>query len=99
MEKPFEHTGDPFTFNYDNQQFQAFAELLPSANTYRNYRLAFPNVETIVEGSIHVSETPEGEWLMDKFIAINPVPEKFLHSVSQGFVEFIDTHNTNKSPA
>lgn len=92
MEKPFIHTGEPFSFTYSNQQYQAFAESLPTSNSYRNYRLAFPNVQSIVEGSVQVSETPEGEWLIEKFISANPVPEEFLHAVSQGFVEYIDTH-------
>jgi hypothetical protein len=83
-------TQEPFQFTYRDQPFEAKAECLPAVNGFRHYRLAFPNVQSIVEGSVHVTETPEGEWLIEKFISVHPVPEEFLHAVSQGFVEYID---------
>ena len=81
--------GEPFAFTYCDQH-EAFAECLASANTFRRYRLAFPNIQSIVEGTIHVAETADGEWLIEKFMSVHPVPEEFLHNVCQGFVEFID---------
>jgi hypothetical protein len=90
MEQTFTHTGDLFSFTYCDQQYKAFAECLPSSNGFRRYKLNFPNVQSIVEGSVHISETPEGEWLIEKFMSVHPVPEEFLHDIAQGFVEFID---------
>jgi hypothetical protein len=90
MEKPFTHTGDPFTFTYSNEQYQAFAECLPSSNGYRRYKLNFPNVGSIVEGSVHMTETLGGDWAIDKIMSADPIHEEFLHDIAQGFVEFID---------
>jgi hypothetical protein len=85
---------EPFSFTYCEQQYEAMAECLPDANSFRRYRLAFPNIQSIVEGTIQVAETPEGEWLIEKFMSVYPVPEEFLHGVCQGFVEFIDNKKT-----
>jgi hypothetical protein len=85
---------ESFHFTYSGQSYEAKAECLPSANGYRKYRLYFPNVQSIVEGSVYVNETPEGEWEIDKIMSADPVHEEFLHAVSQGFVEFIDTQKT-----
>jgi hypothetical protein len=82
--------GEPFSFTYCEQQYEAIAEYKPDANGFRRYRLAFPNIQSIVEGSVHMAETPQGEWLIEKFMSVHPVPEEFLNSVCQGFVEFID---------
>jgi hypothetical protein len=81
--------GDPFYFIYCEQQYEATAEYLSSSNSFRRYRLAFPNIQSIVEGSIHVAETSQGEWIIEKFMSVHPVPEEFLNGVCQGFVEFI----------
>jgi hypothetical protein len=81
---------ETFPFTYNSQSFNAQAENLPSANGYRKYRLYFPNVQSIVEGSVYLNETPEGEWEIDKIMSADPVHEEFLHAVSQGFVEFVD---------
>jgi hypothetical protein len=85
---------EPFSFTYCEQQYEATAECLPGANILRRYRLAFPNIQSIVEGTIQVAETPEGEWLIEKFMSVHPVPEEFLQGVCQGFVEFIDNQKT-----
>ena len=85
---------EPFSFTYCEQQYEAMAECLPDANSFRRYRLAFPKIQSIVEGTIQVAETPEGEWLIEKFMSVHPVPEEFLHGVCQGFVEFIDNKKT-----
>ena len=82
--------GEPFSFTYCEQQYEAMAEHKPDENRFRRFRLAFPNILSIVEGSIHVAETPQGEWLIERFMSVHPVPEEFLNSVCQGFVEFID---------
>jgi hypothetical protein len=81
---------DPFGFTYSGQQYQAQAECLPSSNGFRRYKLHFPNVQSIVEGSVHIIETPEGEWLIEKIMSVHPVPEEFLHDIAQGFVEYVD---------
>ena len=86
---------ETFSFTYCEQQYEAIAEYKPNENSYRRYRLAFPNIQSIVEGSIHVAETAQGEWLIERFMSVHPVPEEFLNSVCQGFVEFI--HNQAKS--
>jgi len=86
--------GEPFCFTYCEQQYEAIAECLSSANGFRRYRLAFPHIQSIVEGTVQVAETPEGEWLIEKFMSVHPVPEEFLHNICQGFVEFIDNQKT-----
>ena len=91
MEQPFTHTGDPFTFTYCEQKYEAFAECLPSSNGFRRYKLNFPNVQSIVEGSVHMLETLEGDWQIDKITSADPIHEEFLHDIAQGFVEFIDS--------
>ena len=85
---------EPFTFTYCEQQYEALAESVPSADRYRRFRLAFPNVQSIVEGSMHVTETAHGEWLIERFMSMHPVPEEFLRGVYVGFVEFIDDEKT-----
>jgi hypothetical protein len=84
-----------FSFTYSGQPYEGKAENLPSANGYRKYRLYFPNIQSMVEGSVYVNETPEGEWAIDKIMSADPLHEEFLHDIAQGFVEFIDTQ---KSP-
>jgi hypothetical protein len=81
---------DPFGFTYSGQQYQAQAECLPSSNGFTRYKLHFPNVQSIMEGSVHIIETPEGEWLIEKIMSVPPVPEEFLHDIAQGFVEYVD---------
>jgi len=83
-----------FSFTYCEQQYEAIAEYKPGDNSFRRYRLAFPNIQSIVEGSIHVAETQQGGWLIERFMSVHPVPEEFLNSVCQGFVEFIDNKKT-----
>jgi hypothetical protein len=85
---------DTFPFSYSNEQHEAKAESLPSSNGYRKYRLDFPNIQSIVEGSVYVSETPEGEWKIEKIMSADPVHEEFLHDIAQGFVEFIDNQKS-----
>jgi hypothetical protein len=82
--------GDNFSFTYSGQQYEAQAECLPEVNGFRKYRLNFPNVQSIVEGSVQVTETLEGDWEIDKIMSADPVHEEFLHDVAQGFVEYID---------
>jgi hypothetical protein len=82
---------EPFYFTYCEQQYQAQAECLPTSNGFRRYKLHFPNVQSIVEGSVHVMETLEGDWQIEKIMSADPIHEEFLHDISQGFVEFVDT--------
>jgi hypothetical protein len=90
MEQTFIHTGDPFTFTYADQKYEAYAECLPSSNGFRRYKINFPNVQSIVEGSVYLNETLECEWQIEKIMSADPIHEEFLHDVAQGFVEFID---------
>lgn len=90
MKQSFIHAGDPFTFTYCEQKYQAFAECLPSVNGFRRYKLAFPNIQSIVEGSVDMLETPEGDWQIEKIMSADPIHEEFLHNIAQGFVEYID---------
>ncbi|HET7002061.1 MAG TPA: hypothetical protein VFI33_12155 [Puia sp.] len=83
--------GEPFSFTYCEKQYEAFAEFKPDTNGIRRYRLAFPNIQSIVEGTVHVAETPKGEWMIERFMSVHPVPEEFLNSVCQGFAEFINS--------
>jgi hypothetical protein len=94
MEQPFTHTGDPFTFTYSDQKYEAFAECLPSSNGFRRYKINFPNVQSIVEGSVQMIETLEGDWQIDKIMSADPIHEEFLHDIAQGFVEFIDNQKS-----
>ena len=94
MEKPFTHTGDSFNFTYSDVQYTAFAECLPSSNGFRRYKLNFPNVQSIVEGSVHVIESIGGDWAIDKVMSADPIHEEFLHDIAQGFVEYIDNQKT-----
>ncbi|MDP9041492.1 MAG: hypothetical protein M3N30_05885 [Bacteroidota bacterium] len=90
MQQSFTRNGEPFTFRYSGQEYEAVAECLPSVNGYRKYKLAFPNIQSIVEGSVHMSETPNGDWQIEKIMSADPIHEEFLHDIAQGFVEFID---------
>jgi hypothetical protein len=81
---------DSFPFTYSGHQCEAQAECLPSVNGFRRYRLNFPNVQSIVAGSVCMAETPEGEWEIEKIMSADPIHEEFLHQIAQGFVEFID---------
>ena len=47
---------DSFPFTYSGDQYEAQAECLPSVNGFRRYRLNFPNVQIIVEGSVSMAE-------------------------------------------
>ncbi len=90
MQQEFSHAGEPFTFRYGGQEFKAMAECLPSVNGFRRYKLAFPNIQSIVEGSVHMTETLNGDWQIEKIMSADPIHEEFLHGIAQGFVEFID---------
>ena len=79
-----------FTFTYSGRQYQAEADCLPQVNEFRRYKLRFPNVQSIVEGSVHMLETLEGDWQIEKIMSADPIHEEFLHDIAQGFVEFID---------
>ena len=79
-----------FSFPYNGKNYQAEAEGLPSVNGFRRYKLNFPNVQNIVEGSVLMIETLEGDWQIDKIIHADPIHEEFLHDIAQGFVEFVD---------
>ena len=81
-----------FSFTYSGQEYQAKALCLPDSNGFRRYKINFPNVQSIVEGSVYLTETLEGDWLIDKIMSADPIHEEFLHDISQGFVEYIDTH-------
>jgi hypothetical protein len=82
--------GEPFIFTYCDQQFEARAECLPSVNDFKRYKISFPNVQSIVEGSVYLTETPGGEWVIEKIFGAHPIHEEFLNDISHGFVEFID---------
>jgi hypothetical protein len=79
-----------FSFPYNGQNYQAEAESLPSVNGFRRYKLNFPNCQRIVEGSVLMIETLEGDWQIDKISSADPTHEEFLHNIAQGFVEFVD---------
>lgn len=83
--------GETFSFTYCEKRYEAIAECKPDDNLLRRCRLAFPNIQSIVEGSIHVAETPKGEWIIERFMSVHPVPEEFLNSVCRGFVEYIES--------
>jgi hypothetical protein len=87
-------TGETFSFSYSGQHYEAEAECLPSVNGYRKYKINFPNVQSIVEGSVYLTETPEGEWEIGKIMSADPIHEEFLHQISQGFVEFVDNQKS-----
>jgi hypothetical protein len=81
---------ESFSFTYSGQQYQAQAECLPSSNGFRRYKLQFPNIQSIVEGSVHMIETLGGDWEIEKIMSADPIHEEFLHDIAQGFVEFVD---------
>ena len=82
---------DPsFEFYYNDKCYQATAECIPSKNGYRKYKIAFPNVQSIVEGTVDLNETQFGDWEIGKIMSADPVHEEFLRQVAQGFVEYID---------
>ncbi len=82
-----------FPFSYQEDDFEARAQEMPSNTGYRNYKIHFPNVLNIVEGSVDISESLYGEWEICKIFSADPIQEEFLHCLAQGFVEYIDTHS------
>jgi hypothetical protein len=86
-----------FSFEYNGQKYQAEAECQPSVNGFRRYKLKFPNVQSIVEGSVLMIETLEGDWQIDKIMGADPIHEEFLHAIAQGFVEFIDNQKNQET--
>ncbi len=83
-------TDPSFEFYYQDQCYQASAKELPSNNGYRCYKIFFPNVQSITEGSVDLHEAQDGEWEIRKIMSADPVHEEFLHQVAEGFVEYID---------
>jgi hypothetical protein len=83
---------EKFPFYYAEQCYEAEAECLETDNGYRKYRINFPTVLNIVEGTVYVSEQPYGDWEIEKIMSADPVQEEFLHKIAQGFVEYIDTN-------
>jgi hypothetical protein len=79
-----------FSFPYNGQNYQAVAQSLPGVNGFRRYKLNFPNCQHIVEGSVLMIETLEGDWEIDKISSADPIHEEFLHNIAQSFVEFVD---------
>lgn len=82
-----------FSFYYNDECFEAKAECLESDTGFRRYKLNFPNVLNITEGSVYVAEQLYGEWEIEKIMSADPIQEEFLHKIAQGFVEYIDTHH------
>jgi hypothetical protein len=80
-----------FNFTYQKQEVEAKACPIPSKTGFRNYKIAFPNVLNIVEGSLEMSESLYGEWEICKIFSADPIQEEFLRTIAQGFVEHIDT--------
>ncbi len=77
---------DTFHFTYGGQKYEASAEAQAEVNGFRRYKLAIPKVQSIVEGSVHMTETLEGDWVIEKIISADPVQEEFLHEIGQVFV-------------
>jgi len=85
-----------FPFTYQNENFEAKAHELPSKTGFRNYKIEFPNVLNIVEGSVEISESLYGEWEICKIFSADPIQEDFLHCLAQSFVEYIDTRQSER---
>ncbi len=83
--------GGIFHFTYCDQQYEARAECNPIVNGPKKYKISFPNVQSIVEGSVHFNETSEGEWSIEKIMSAHPIPKEFLDDITNGFIEFIET--------
>jgi hypothetical protein len=83
-----------FPFYYHDETFEARAYPSSSKTGFRNYKIHFPNVLNIVEGSVDVAESLYGEWEICKIFSADPIQEEFLHCLAQGFVEYIDTHQS-----
>jgi hypothetical protein len=81
-----------FPFCYQDETFEARALPLSSKTGFRNYKIHFPNVLNIVEGSVDMSESLNGEWEICKIFSADPIQEEFLHCLAQAFVEYIDTN-------
>lgn len=80
-----------FSFIYQEQCVEAKAHELPSKTGMRNYKVDFPTVLNITEGSVELSESLYGEWEICKIFSADTIQEEFLHKIAQGFVECIDT--------
>ena len=83
--------GTPFQFHYNDKQYEARAEYQPVVKGLRRYKLCFPNIQSIVEGSVHVCETTEGKWSIEKIMTVHPIPKEFLDNITDGFIAFIET--------
>jgi hypothetical protein len=83
--------GRSFYFTYNEIQYEARAECHPVVDGLRRYKLCFPNIQSIVEGSVHLSETSEGKWSIERIMSLHPIPKEFLHEITSGFIEFIET--------
>ena len=81
---------EKFSFYYADHCYEAEAECLETDTGYRKYRINFPAVLNIVEGTVYVSEQLYGDWEIEKIMSADPVQEEFLHKIAQGFVEYID---------
>ena len=86
-----------FPFTYKEEKFEARLQPLPSNSGFRNFKIHFPNVLNIVEGSVEISESLYGEWEICKIFSADPIQEEFLHCLAQSFVEYIDTHQSENS--
>lgn len=80
-----------FSFTYQEQCVEAKAHELPSKTGMRNYKVDFPTVLNITEGSVELSESLYGEWEICKIFSADAIQEEFLRKIAQGFVECIDT--------
>jgi hypothetical protein len=83
--------GSSFYFIYNDIQYEAKAECHPVVNGLRSYKLRFPNIQSIVEGSVHLNETSEGKWTIERIMSLHPIPKEFLDEITSGFIEFIET--------
>ncbi|HZZ76360.1 MAG TPA: hypothetical protein VFE04_10550 [Puia sp.] len=83
-----------FPFSYQDENFEARAHPLESKSGLRNYKIHFPTVLNIVEGSVEISESLYGEWEICKIFSADPIQEEFLHCLAQAFVEYVDTHQS-----
>src|SRR5262249_5960577 len=86
--------GTTFQFSYMDETFEANFHPMESKNSLRNFKINFPTVLNITEGSVEISELSNGEWEICKIFSADPIQKEFLHSLAQGFVENIDTQQS-----
>jgi hypothetical protein len=79
-----------------DEKYEGRVHPLPGDGGFRNFKIHFPNVLNIVEGSVEISESLNGEWEICKIFSADPIQEEFLHCLAQSFVEYIDTQQSQQ---